>query len=135
MSQKNAEIVRRFLDAFNRRDAVAVAALLHPEVEFHARAGPTIGPETLHGRDAALSFMFKDLAGAMPDFRSIAEAVSELHDGHVLALGRYEGRGTVSGVETRMDYSAIFRLDAGLIVFFQDFATRREALKAVGLEE
>jgi ketosteroid isomerase-like protein len=109
--------------------------LLHPEVEWHVRAGPAIGPETLHGRDAALSFMFKDLPGAMPDFRAIAEAVSELRDGHVLAVGRYEGRGTVSGVETRMDYAAIYRLDAGMIVFFQDFATRREALKAVGLEE
>ena len=133
MPQENAEIVRRFLDAFNRRDAVAVAALLHPEVEFHARAGPTIGPETLHGRDAALSFMFKDLAGAMPDFRSIAEAVSGLRDGHVLVVGRYEGRGTVSGVETRMDYAAIYRLDSGMIVFFRDWPSEHDALKAVGL--
>jgi ketosteroid isomerase-like protein len=135
VSRENVEIIRRLLDASNRRDAAAVSALLHPEVEFHVRAGPAIGIETLHGRDAALSFIFKDLLGAMPDFRTIAEAVSELRDGHVLAVGRYEGRGTVSGVETRMDSAAIYRLDAGMIVFFQDFATRREALKAVGLEE
>jgi|ERR1043166_2944997 uncharacterized protein len=135
MSQKNVEIVRRFLDAYNRRDTAAVAALLHPEVEWHLRAGPSAGIETLHGRDAALSFMFEEIPGVWSDFRSNAEAVSELRDGHVLAVGHYEGRGTVSGVETRMDYAAIIRLDAGMIAFFQDFATRREAVKAVGLEE
>ena len=79
--------------------------------------------------------MFKDLPGAMPDFRAIAEAVSELRDGHVLAVGRYEGRGTVSGVETRMDYAAIFRCDSGTIVFFRDWPSEDDALKAVGLEE
>ena len=133
MSQENVEVVRRFVDAYNRRDAAAVAALLHPEVEWHVRAGPSIGLETLRGRDAALSFIFEEIPDAWSDFRSVAEAVSELRDGHVLAVGRYEGRGTVSGVETRMDYAAIFRLNAGMIVFFQDFATRREALNAVGL--
>ena len=135
MSQENVEVVRRCLSAFNRRDVTAVAALLHPEVEWHTRAGPAIGVESLHGRDATLSFMFNDVPEAMQDFRAIAEAVSELRHDHVLAVGRYEGRGTVSRVETKMDYAAIYRLDAGMIVFFQDFATRPEALKAVGLEE
>jgi hypothetical protein len=49
--------------------------------------------------------------------------------------GRYEGRGAVSGAAVETSAAAIWRVEEGLIVFFQDFATRAEALEAAGLRE
>jgi ketosteroid isomerase-like protein len=128
------EIVRRFNDAFERRDREDVAVLLHPQIEWHTIAAPLLGVEAMHGRDEALHFMFEQIGEGIEDFRAILEEVSELPSDQVLAVARYEGHGVASGMAVRMTAVAIYRFEAGQIVFFQDFATRDEALKAVGLE-
>ena len=55
--------------------------------------------------------------------------------GKVLSMGHYEGRGVASGAEVEMNAAGIWHVDTGMIVFFQDFATRDEALEAAGLSE
>jgi ketosteroid isomerase-like protein len=135
MSQENVEIVQRLVDAYNRRDAEAVAALLHREIEWHTLAGAIFGVESIHERDEVVSFMFEEVLGAMNDFRVVTEEVRELPGDQVIFVGHYEGRGVESGAEVRMDHTAIYRVEAGRVVFFQDFSTREEALEAVGLRE
>jgi ketosteroid isomerase-like protein len=132
MSQENVEVVQRFLDAFNRRDREAVGALFHPQVEWHTMAGPLFGVEAMNGREEALDFMFEGIDDAIEDFRVFAE-VHELPGGRVISVGRYEGRGTGSGAPVETNAAAIWRVEQGVIVFFQDFPTRAEALEAVGL--
>jgi ketosteroid isomerase-like protein len=134
MSQENIEVVERFLDAFNRRDREAVGALFHPQIEWHTMAGPLFGVEAMNGREEALSFMFEGIDDAIKDFRVFAE-VNELPGGQVLSVGRYEGRGAGSGGTIHTSAAAIWRVEDGVIVFFQDFATRSEALEAAGLKE
>jgi len=134
MSQENVEIVRRFFDAFERRDRADVAALLHPQIEWHTIAAPLLGVQAMHGRDEALHFMFEQIGEGIEDFRAIPEEVSELSSDQVLAVAHYEGRGVASGMAVRMTAVAIHRVESGQIVFFQDFATRDEALKAMRLE-
>src|SRR5438552_10268877 len=135
MSQANVEIVHRFFDAFERRDRKDVASLLHRDVEWHTIAAPLLGVEAMQGRDVALHFMFEQIGEGIEDFQAILEDVRELPSGQVLAVARYEGRGVTSGTAVGMTAAAIYRFEANQIVFFQDFATRDEALKAVGLTE
>ena len=135
MSQENVEIVRRFIDAYNRRDREAVEALFHPEIEWHTITGPLLGVEAVHGREESLHFMFEQIPEGVEDFRVGLEEVRELSGGQVLAVAHYEGRGVTSGAAVEMSATQIYRFDAGLIVFFQDFASRDEALKAAGLSE
>ena len=135
MSQENVEIVRRFVDAYNRRDREAVAAVIHPEVEWHTMAGPLLGVEAVHGRDAALSFMFDRIPEGVEDFRTTEDQFSELPGGQLLVLGGYAGRGVSSGAKIEMTSASLYRFDAGMIVFFQDFASEAEALEAAGLSE
>ena len=40
-----------------------------------------------------------------------------------------------SGATVETNAAAIWRVEGGVIVFFQDFATRAEALEAAGLSE
>jgi uncharacterized protein len=132
MSQENMEIVRRFFDAFERRDREGVAALLHPQVEWHTMGAPLLGAEAMHGRDEALRFMFEQIGEGM-DFRATLEELRELPSGQVLSVAHYEGRGVASGAPFGMTAAAIYRFEANQILFFQDFTTRDEALEAVGL--
>jgi ketosteroid isomerase-like protein len=135
MSQENVEIVNGFHDAYNRRDREAVAALFHPEIEWHTVAGPILGVEVLHGREAVLTFIFEQIPDALPDFRVTVQRVSALPDGQVLVANHYEGRGVTSGAAVEMRVEAIFRIETGMIVFFQEFASRAEALEAAALSE
>jgi ketosteroid isomerase-like protein len=135
MSRENMEIVRRFLEAYNRRDPEAVATLIHPDVAWHTLAAPIFGIEVVHGRDKLLRFMFEQIPEALEDFRATLDGVSQLPDDRVLAAVRYEGRGVASGAEVKMNTAAIYRFEAGMIVFFQDFAHREKALEAAGLSE
>jgi ketosteroid isomerase-like protein len=128
------EIVRRFFDAFERRDREDVAALLHPQVEWHTMGAPLVGAEAMRGRDEALRFMFEQIGEAI-DFRAVLEEVSELPSDQVLAVAHYEARGLSSGAAVRMTAVALYRFEANQIVFFQDFATRDEALEAAGAVE
>jgi ketosteroid isomerase-like protein len=109
--------------------------VLHNEVEWHTMAGPVFGIEAIHGRGDLLNFMFERIPDGIEDFRVITEGLSELHGGQTLVVGHYEGHGLTSGAEIEMNYAAIYRVDTGVIVFFQDFATRAEALEAAGLRE
>ena len=135
VSHENLEIVHRFVDAYNQRDAEAVAALIHPEVVWHTLVAPLFGVEVIHGRDKVVRFMFEQIPEALEDFRATIEEISELPGGQVLGVARYEGRGVASGAEVKMNTAAIYRFRAGMIVFFEDFAHRDRALKAAGLRE
>jgi ketosteroid isomerase-like protein len=134
VSRENVEVVHRFFDAFERRDRDDVAALLHPQVEWRTMGAPLLGAEAMHGRDEALRFMFEQIGEAM-DFRATLEEVSELPGGQVLTVAHYEFRGVASGAGAGMTAAAIYRFEANQIVFFQDFATRDEALDAAGQGE
>lgn len=65
------EIVHRFNDAFNRRNREDVAALLHPQIEWHTIAAPLFGVEAMHGRNEALRFMFEQIGEGIEAFRAI----------------------------------------------------------------
>ena len=133
MSQENVEIVRRFMDATSRGDREAVAALIHPEVEWHTMAGPLLGVQVVRGREEAVSFIFDGIPEGIENFTAIADRVRELPGDGVLVIGRYEGRGTSSGAKIEMNSASLWRFDSGKIVFFQDWPSEAEALKAVGL--
>jgi ketosteroid isomerase-like protein len=135
MSQENVEIVRRFTQAVNQEDRKAAATLLHPEVEWHTRAGPILGVQAVTGRDEVLRFIFEQIPDGIEDFRvTLAEARS-LSGNQVLVTAYYEGRGVTSGAAVEMNATQVYRFDRGMIVFFQDFATRTEALEAAGLRD
>jgi len=135
MSTENVALVSQWLDAYNGRDSRFVAALLDPEVKWRSIGAPVSGAEAIRGRDAVVRFLFEDVLGAMPDFRVAIEEIRDLPGDQVLLIAQYEGHGGASGAAFSHDSAAIFRFRAGVITFFQDFAVRDQALKAVDLEE
>jgi ketosteroid isomerase-like protein len=135
MFQENVEVVRRFIEAIDAGDREAVAAFLHPQVEWRTMAGPLLGADAMRGRDETVSFIFERIPEGVEDFQATIEHARELSDGLLLVLGHYSGRGATSGAPLEVASASLYRLEAGMIVSFRDFPSEALALEAAGLSE
>ena len=133
MSQENVEVVEALFAAFAARDSAAASRVLDPSVEIR----PVIvgGPEGVvyRGQEGMRQF-WADVDAAWAEFRITPEEFREL-DGKVLVLGRAFARGTRSGITLDEPAAWMVRVRDGMIVDFQSFSSRQQALEAAGLRE
>jgi ketosteroid isomerase-like protein len=132
MSQENVEIVRRFLDVYNRRDFEGMKEVIDPTFEFRSRF---VGIESLFRAYEGFPYAY---------FRTIDEAydhfevvLSEFIDAGaaVLTAGHAVWRGKASGAQGETPILPTFWLRARKIFRTEVFTDRAEALEAVGLSE
>jgi ketosteroid isomerase-like protein len=133
VSQENVEIVRQAFRAFDRRDRAAFARLLAPDVEWHTLAGPILGVGTVRGRDGMLKFLWEDIPESIEGFRATPEEFTDLGDDRVLLVGRFEGRGRISGVDVDLRVASVYEIRGGMVTTVRDYARREQALEAAGL--
>ena len=131
MSQENVEIVRRVIDAYNRRDVAAILAVCDEDVSCFSVVAPVEGP--YRGHDGLRQY-FEGVVGGWermlieePDFRDAGA--------YVVVLYRLSMRGRGSGVELAQDGGSTFEFRDGRIVEWRSYLTGQEALKAAGLRE
>ena len=132
MSQENVEVVRRFLEAYNRRDLAGMIALMDPTFEFRSRF---VGIESVHRASEGFpATYFEMLDDAYDRFQIV---LTEYIDAGaaVLAAGHAEWRGKASGARGETPVLPAFWLRARMVIRAETFADRAEALEAVGLSE
>ena len=132
MSQENVEIVRRAMEAFNRRDGERFDALLTGDaaivpVRFSLEGTIYRGAKAGTQYCSAVEKRWEDLSWD----------VEELRDGDdwVLALGHIRGQGRESGAAIDSRAGWVAHLRDGLIERFQTYPDHAEALEAAGLSE
>jgi ketosteroid isomerase-like protein len=132
MSRENVEIVREAMQAFNRRDRGAWLALHDPEVGF--RADPE-WPEsgTVYGRESVWDFIVGLTDAWEQDPFEMVEVIDARSD--LLARFTRPVQGKTSGIADVLDYWCVFTFRGGKILRTHWFATRDQALEAVGLSE
>ena|SRR5271167_2545877 len=132
MSQENVDLARQGIDAYDRRDWVALRALNHPDVELDFSA--SVGPEAdvYRGVDAVMRFYEKYFDA----FEEIAINAQRFIDAGASVViptrSRSVGRG---GVEVFARGTFVLTFEDGQIVRMCLYQETAEALKAVGLEE
>ena len=134
MSQENVEIVRDSLKALTDRGLDAYSEFWHPDINWRAIEGALDDVGEMNGKDAARCYV-QDWLDTFEQFSAVPEELVDLGGERVLAVHHISGRAKLSGVETQLRYSVIYTLRDGKIVGGREYATRSEALKAVGLEE
>jgi ketosteroid isomerase-like protein len=110
MSEENVEVVRRFIDAINRRDVDAWAAAVAPELEFQSLFAGIEG-RTYRGPESGRRY-FGDLGDAWDTFHVEIEETADLGGDRVLVSVRYQGRGRQAGPTPRRTCGALMSFGA-----------------------
>src|SRR5260370_41432041 len=133
MCERDIELVRRIIDAYNARDVEAYIAYCNPSVEFHS-AFASVGGAVYHGHDGVRKF-FRDMQDAWGGvIRIEPEAYFDLGE-HTLAFYALHARGRHSGADVAMPVALLARWRDGLAVYAKGNAQSEEALSPLGLSE
>jgi ketosteroid isomerase-like protein len=135
MSQENVEIVKRVMDAHDRRDLDGFDGLTTPDFEWFPAMAVSLGTDVYRGREGIEAY-FRDSGEAWEDLRDV-RSMSEFRDlgDRVLVLSRFAGRGRSSGVSVDAPLGVIFDLRGGRISRIRAYLDHGEALRAAGLTE
>jgi ketosteroid isomerase-like protein len=136
MSEENVEIVRHGFEAFNRggADSRASEMILAPDVVWEVAIGVGDFDGVYRGPEEVRRF-WRTFMAELEDMRIEVDELVDCGD-RVLAVTRAVGRGRHSGaVATGGTVYPVFTVRDGLIVRYQLFADREQALEAAGIEE
>jgi ketosteroid isomerase-like protein len=132
VSQENVEIVKRSIEAFNRRDLDAAGRDWDPDAEVDWSRSLGVEARIYRGMEETRAFW----ATWLDLFERWEAEPTELIDcgDHVVwpNVARMRGR---DGIEVEAHSTVVVTLREGRIVLWRLYQERAEALKAVGLEE
>jgi ketosteroid isomerase-like protein len=132
MSQENVDVVRRAMEAYNRRDLDGVMRDTAPDVEVDWSRSTGVEAGIYRGRASSRRFWNTFLE----TFERIVVVPEEFveHGDYVIVPNRARLQGR-DGIEVEATSASVVRLRDERIVEWRLFQTRAEALKAVGLQE
>jgi uncharacterized protein len=132
MSQQNIDVVRRGIDAFNRRDLPALLSDFDKDVEWvEDRRYP--GAETFRGPSGVERSLGK-WWDAWGEIALQLDGTIDLGDRVVLS-GRVRARGHDSDVAVEAPFGGLYEFRSGKVVRVQTFGSRAEAVEAAGPKE
>jgi ketosteroid isomerase-like protein len=133
MSERNVELLRRFIEAYNARDLESFISLCDPQIEVHSVFAAVAG--TVYRGHDGMRRMFGDLEDAWGDERRIEpEAYFDLGE-PTLTFYVLHGRGKQSGAEVALAAAGVSRWRDGLLVYWKTYLQREGALKDLGVSE
>jgi ketosteroid isomerase-like protein len=129
VSQENVKIVRRLLEACNRREFDAMLETGDPEIDIVTLMGGT------YRGHAGWRLLVEQMAEEVSGFQFVPEDLIDVGRDRVVAVTRWVGTGRTSGIALSQTIGLVYTFRDGLVVRQESFRNRAEALKAVGLEE
>jgi ketosteroid isomerase-like protein len=132
ISKQNVEWIREAGEAWDRGDMEAFEALLEGHVAPDAQFDP-LYLDRVYGVGEVRQ-LWADMTEVWQDYRSDIEEVVDLGE-HVLVVSHITGRGAQGGVPVDQRICFLCRFDGDKLLAAKSFASRREALEAVGLRE
>ena len=132
MSQENVEVVRRWIEAFNRGGLEEAIRFLDPEIEWTTTSA-YLEAGTYQGHEGVRHFVRK-AAAAWEDLRIEPEKLIGAADQVVVPL-RIKVRGKQSRSPSVFKLAVLASLQGGMIVRIRNYTNKAGALKAAGLSE
>jgi ketosteroid isomerase-like protein len=131
MAGENVETLRRYHELLNETGEPPVE-LLHPEVEIHMFQGsPITGPYRGH---AGVRQWRSDTFDVIEGWRlELDEVITGADPDVIVAVQRFVGRMKHTNLPANFPLAVLVRFRDGLIVRFEGYRERSEALEAAGL--
>jgi uncharacterized protein (TIGR02246 family) len=134
VSQENVEVVRRVVEAFNRRDWAAWNTLYHPDAEWVDP--PEVPGSGVHrGRESIRQYFDELLEIAADGFNIEVDALEDVGRDCVLIRARTVLLARGSGIPIDAKVFQLVDLEDGRVRRVRNFRSSQEALEAVGLSE
>ena len=129
-SRARVELIRRFFDAFNRKDIEAQLEPLGEDYEWRPAftGGGLVEGSVYRGRDGYRRY-WREQAETWAEIQLELDEVRELGE-CVLVLAHIHAVGRASGVEVDQPFAGIWRFDGDRLVAGRAYRTRDEALRA-----
>ena len=135
MSHENVEIVKRAIDAFNRRDLEAWLAEWDARCEYRpAMERDMAGDDDSFRGHQGLRRWWQEMSDAWSYLHTDVHEIRPVAD-RVFTSVTLSGKGRVSGAEMEASFFLVGTIRDGKVLSSRDYADREQALKAVGLEE
>jgi len=136
MSQKDVDLIKWGMEAFNRRDWDAALELIAEDAVWTTYFATVAGEKSRYGR-AAIRRAWEEAAEVFGGdaYQVEPRDFRDLGSGTILVAVRLTGQGTESGVEVETEYAQLWTLRLGLAVRVDSYGDVAEALKAAGLPE
>jgi ketosteroid isomerase-like protein len=134
MSLENVEVVRRIIDAINRRDIDAVVERVTDDFVADWSNSRGLLSGVYRARDQARE-AFELFLEPWDSLRWEPEELIELGDDRVLTVSRLQMRGRGSGVEVNAGGASIWTIRDGRAAAITLYQSKAEAVEAAGLRE
>jgi ketosteroid isomerase-like protein len=129
MSQENMELVAKAYDTLQRSGVDEFSGYWANDIEWHTMRGQW------YGRGAGRTYL-QELVDLFDDFTTEPLELIDAGEDQVVLYLRYGGRSQRGDVDIPREYFAIvMRVVDGKIAHAVEYATKGEALEAVGLSE
>lgn len=130
MSKENIDLVRRAIEAYNRRDFETMEALNHPDMELDWTASRGFQAGVYRGSEEVMGF-YRSFLGTFEKVEVEPERFIETGD-LVVVPNSVQTRGR-DGIETTAQSALVFELRGGRIARICLYQETEQALKAIGL--
>jgi ketosteroid isomerase-like protein len=130
MSEENVQIVRQALEAPLRHDNETTLDFYDPDIEVRGLIDPH---RVYRGRDGVTAY-FRDWITPWDSIRGEVDEWIDAGD-QVIAIVHERGRGKLSGVDVEQWNAHVWTLRNGKLFRLRIYASKLEALEAVGLPE
>jgi ketosteroid isomerase-like protein len=134
MSQENVELVRRYYEAFAQGGFDRLMEYWSDDLDHRAAKDGVDDPGPIRGKNAMRKHI-GDWIDTFDEFWFEAVELIDAGEDTVVAVERFGGRAKLSGVETDQLGAVVFTIREGKIARCREYATRAEALEAIGLRE
>jgi ketosteroid isomerase-like protein len=132
MSSENVEVVRTAMESFNLDGVDAIADQISPDFETTTPPSLSVEPDTYRGPEGVRRW-FDAWEGTMDEVRFDVDELVDAGD-RVIAVSRMVARSHTSGIEVEQAVALVWTLRDGRAVRLDPYATREEAVRAVGLQ-
>ena len=135
MSQENVDLVRRLVEAFNRRDMRGLAELSHDDLEFvSVLTAVDAGGATYRGSETWTSY-FAAMNETWDEWQVEDFQVFDGREDGVAGVFRIVGKGKHSGAPVEHEIGLAYRIRDGKVWRMRSYLDPGQALEAVGLRE
>lgn len=131
MAERNVEILREVIDAFNSGDVDHILTFVHRDFEGVVPPEFSAEPDTYRGHDGVRRY-FRTFVDAMDEIRFEPERFWDAGDAVVVTM-RLTARGRLTSIPVEQRFAQVWTVRDGRAMSARSYGSLSEALEAVGL--